>query len=727
MVQPYYQIFPHAAAEPVMSLVLTQKSGKMPKGKYSFVEAYCTEKNCDCRQVTIFVITYKQKIKAVISFGFDPGKPQCGPFLDEFHEQSPAAEDLLGMFVYRINNDPDWLSGMYERYRKVRMHVDGKAYKGKPFPKPGSVVRVAQETPDIMEDFLAELKSKAPFMSRDNKPGRDGRDSGAFAANRFQTADLLTLIEEAAKAQKQGVDEMREIDLIIKERILKNEHGFDELAGLLPRLIPRNSREEDRFFGALGILRMLLENIRFDIERQRPDAEERMARLQDALARHVYNKDNDFGFCTHVTSTLLDSRVEILPVIREANREMFFGMGEEVATEAIPSITPSLGKMLRKAGCPTAFDAMESLLEMVVLLDPGVQIPLFRDLLDSRDSFVRDTAALMMFHPCEEVREGIADLLASGTVHSVSPETLRRLIISRNWFPAGMRKRIDEAITAARRARVDCARLASPPDCSIRASIIDGAGAQSFFILTGSGRKRNVGNILWKQGQGIVDSFVRQGDKKELAPIMEAFEGQMQLAEMAPWFLERLVCHALAVGNDHGKPPHPGLLRVAEMLGCDRWKAELIDPVKEMAVLREELQSTNPSLLSKDAVEEALDLSAEWPGYEEFADTWFEDDIAVDEVVLEGMKGKRRASEKKLVGALLDKVLEARRSIWLERLILMTLWLRAAENPPIPWHEMFHVTEKLASGAPLKAIPLMVAIAEISLDAAMERAEEEIW
>ena len=51
----------------------------------------------------------------------------------------------------------------------------------------------------------------------------------------------------------------------------------------------------------------------------------------------------------------------------------------------------------------------------------------------------------------------------------------------------------------------------------------------------------------------------------------------------------------------------------------------------------------------------------------------------------------------------------------------MTLWLRAANDPAVPWHEMFHMAEKLASGMPLKSIPLMVTIAEESLEAARER------
>ena len=67
----------------------------------------------------------------------------AGPFLNTLHKQTAAAEDLLEIFVDLVNDHPEWVKGMYQRYRKVRKQVDGRAYRGKPFPKPEKVVRMA--------------------------------------------------------------------------------------------------------------------------------------------------------------------------------------------------------------------------------------------------------------------------------------------------------------------------------------------------------------------------------------------------------------------------------------------------------------------------------------------------------------------------------------------------------------------------------------------------------
>ena len=56
--------------------------------------------------------------------------------------------------------------------------------------------------------------------------------------------------------------------------------------------------------------------------------------------------------------------------------------------------------------------------------------------------------------------------------------------------------------------------------------------------------------------------------------------------------------------------------------------------------------------------------------------------MQVDQVVLNAMKGKGRRKEGKAVGDILSEVLEPRREIWLERLVLLTLWLRSQQSPP---------------------------------------------
>ncbi len=715
--QPFLQIFPDSQ-EGVACLQLLKKTGRIPKGDYLFIEAYCTDKGCDCRRVTLFVVNGKGKPMTAIDFGLDPDSPMAGPFIADYLGKESVADDILELFTDRINQDAQWLEGMHERYRKVRQHVDGRKYRGKPFPKPGSVIRVSTAPPDVagaLEELLELPRGKGVGPSQMSLFAESQADASASRQSMAAIVDQLTRLE------KRGLAAMDEHDHLIRTVMLPDLGRYDELAALLPRLIPRNSREEERMQAALQLLRGLLEMLRHEIEAGRPKSRERLEALQQALARHVFGEKGDHELASHITRILLDTRVEILPVVREANQQRMMAIGGEGGPVSPAFKGPSLGTLLRKAGCESPFEGIELLLDMMLLLDAEIQITLCHELLDSRDSFVRETAALMLFHPQREVREGVAALLASGRVRPISPETLRRLIISRNWFPAAMRGQIDAAITTARRGKVVCAQLAPPVDCMIRASAIDGAGAQSFFITAGTKKRKLLCNILWKQGQGVIDSFVVFPSQKELTALLNDMPESIVLQEVAPACMDRTVCHALAAGNEGGKPPHLGLLQVAEALGCDRWKADGLIPEKELALIRREMEGNAPHLLGRGEQREALQESALWPEFESFAETWFEDDIAVDEAIRNAQKGKKKINHDKLAGVITREILELRRPLWLERVVLMTLWLRESTQSSVPWQHMFHVAEALAGGKPLKDIPLMVSIAEVSLAAALER------
>lgn len=715
--RPFLDIFPDSQ-EGAACLQIEKKSGRIPKGDYLFIEAYCTDKGCDCRRVTLFVVNGKGKMMAVIDFGLDPDGPMAGPFIADCPGNESVVDDLLEIFTDRINQDAEWLEGMYERYRRVRQHVDGRKYRGKPFPRPGSVVRVSTAPPDVagaLEELLElPLGKGASALQGDLFAG--------FPADATTAGQsMAAIVDQLTRMQKRGLAAMDDHEQLTRTVILPDLERYDELAALLPRLIPRNAREEERMQAALELLRGLLEMLRHEIEAGRPKSRERLEALQQALARHVFGEKGDHELASHVTRILIDTRVEILPVVREANQRRIFAVGGEGGPDSSPFKGPSLGTLLRKAGCETPFEGIDLLLDMMLLLDAEIQIALCHELLDSRDSFVRDTAALMLFHPQREVRDGVAALLASGGVRPVSPETLRRLIISRNWFPASMRAQIDTAITTARRGKVVCAQLSPPVDCMIRASTIDGAGAQSFFITAGTKKRKVLCNILWKQGQGVIDSFVTSPGQKELAALLQDMPEHVMLQEVAQAYLDRAVCHALATGNEDGKPPHLGLLQVAEALGCDRWKADSLIPGRELALIRREAEGNAPQLLGKAEQREALEDSAVWPEFETFADTWFEDDITVDEAIRNAQRGRKRLNHERLAGVIVNEVLEPRRASWLERLVFMTLWLRDSVQPSVPWQHMFHVSEALAGGKPLKDIPLMVSIAEVSLAAALER------
>ena len=111
----------------------------LPDGEYGFMELYCDEPNCDCRRVTMTVITPEygwDKIYATISYGWetadfyrrwfpggDPVEMQ-GPELNPLGPQSERAEALLDLFRMLIES-PDYVERLKRHYAMFRESVDG--------------------------------------------------------------------------------------------------------------------------------------------------------------------------------------------------------------------------------------------------------------------------------------------------------------------------------------------------------------------------------------------------------------------------------------------------------------------------------------------------------------------------------------------------------------------------------------------------------------------------
>ncbi len=534
---------------------------------------------------------------------------------------------------------------------------------------------------------------------------------------------LLSLIERMADTMGSG-SFAAEQDLEDEFHAMFMERpGFDEeLTELLPTLIPRTGKEEARINVAISLLALLVEALRGDMEQGRKGAAERMEALQECLARHIFGEDGDPNLCAAVGRVLLESRVEILPVIHEANRRRMLSLPAVAGEGASIDIDTYFGEGLREVGCTDPYEALEIILEQTGLLAPEYQIAMAGEMLASSRDQLREAAPLMLFHPRRDVRTAMAAMLARADGASVSPETLRRMIIMRNWFPPEIRKELDRAITNARRARVECAPLRGNTIHSVYATTIDGAGAQSIWISAGEKTRFDLCNILWKQRIGVIDAFIhRLPSAAGVERFMAGLPDVMCFAGVDPAYIDKVLGHALAVGSAHDNAPHRGLLKIAELLGTDRWKAEPINPESVLSILAGELAGVKAESDVAESAASALEESADWPNCRDFADAWFEDDESVHGVVRRAMRKKGGDREAAAVTGILAEVLEPRRAIWLERLVLMVLWLKAQQSPPVPWQRMYHVAAAVADGRPLRDIPLMVSIAEVSCTVALER------
>jgi hypothetical protein len=727
--EPYHQVFPHTP-DPVITLNLKKKTGTIPKGVYGFIECYCIEPGCDCRRVLLVVVNEKFKEKAVISFAFDQQDSLAGPFLQPSSSNAPYAEKLLEFFVDALNSGPQWLNRLYRHYRAVRKLVDGRPYAGKPLPKPGRLLYRVAPPPDL-ETLIEQSLQRTAVEGSSSCRARAG---GAYPRPRLAQApapkksahDIQYLLQRYLKLSTGGtIAEHAALQKELQRYLQANSQAADEVASLLPALCQQSPENHERMEAGFRILFDALDLLRLELDRCRPAARVRMEKLQSALAQRVFIENEDLDLCAAVSQILLQSRVEILPVLREANSQMLkdgaarCDLLEEPGEEMLTGIARSLDSM----GVTSPFEGAEALLQLFALNEPEMQIALVAEMFQAENPLLREISALMLFHPNQQVRLGVSELLPVLDGRSITPQTLRRLIVARNWFPEEIKRSLDLAVSNARKARVQCAALIKAPAMTVYASTIDGVGAQSFQVIVPDGKGFLTCSILIKQGFGVADAFVvALADKRELNGFVGMLRREASFIQTTGEYLDLRVSQALADGICYGNAPGYWLLCIAELLGCDHWQATAFDAYRELDQLREHLQSLFPKFLDRQEYLSALQESAEWQKSEPILRSWFEDDDSVDHEI-EASRGKGDSLDAGLAVQRIEKVvLEKHRSVWLERLVVTTLWLKSSPKAPLAWYRMFHVARAIAdAGVPLSEIPLMQAVARLSLHAYLKR------
>lgn len=124
----FHDHFPAIAERETRSVALWDKKD-IPPGQYSFVDLYCSQKDCDCRNVMINVVERSRGHVATINHALDPngfkdiGLPRT--FLDVFNQQSNEAAALLRLFK-ELLRDKDYAQRLERHYGMVREKVDGR-------------------------------------------------------------------------------------------------------------------------------------------------------------------------------------------------------------------------------------------------------------------------------------------------------------------------------------------------------------------------------------------------------------------------------------------------------------------------------------------------------------------------------------------------------------------------------------------------------------------------
>ena len=337
-------------------------------------------------------------------------------------------------------------------------------------------------------------------------------------------------------------------------------------------------------------------------------------------------------------------------------------------------------------------------------------------LLQSREPTAREAALGWLLDTSASVRNstasGIEQAAAAGGLSGIM---LRRLIALRNWLPEPDRMSVDRAIQVCRRKGVE---ISSPPQAQVRdvlASGIDGAGAQSIFILVREGRRNAVACVLLKHGIGVRDAWARHSlTRSELGDFM-AQTREIELFPISLDYVRIAMAHALVVNLASGVMAPFALLDVIETAGLQGIQPE---EVSADGILDRLEAAADLALTGSDVVAQLLARSRRLPDELGFLDSWFEADTEAEQLL-----GGRKLSRPQRISLVQNELLPPHIPAWVERLAWTALTLQNGENDE-PWEEFFVSARELKAGRPVGEIPLMAHVAVLTVEAYAARHPE---
>jgi hypothetical protein len=284
---------------------------------------------------------------------------------------------------------------------------------------------------------------------------------------------------------------------------------------------------------------------------------------------------------------------------------------------------------------------------------------------------------------------------------------LRRLIMLRNWLPAPDRPGLDRTLQACRRKGVECASWPQSQVYDALASGIDGAGAQSLFVLAREGRRKAIGCLLIKAGVGVRDAWARHGlTRADMEEFLDQIAGGIEVFPVSLEYVRLVAAHALAGNLASGIMPPFGLLDVVETANLDGLQPEALALERLLGMLEAE---ADPAVLGSPA--ELLARSRAVVDRYGFLDSWFEESAEVEQLL-----GGQRMSRARRIALVRESLLPQYARKWGDRLAWTALLLRHCEDEE-PWQEFFISAREVLAGRTLAEIPLLNRAAEITVDA----------
>ncbi|CDZ75986.1 hypothetical protein BN59_00250 [Legionella massiliensis] len=444
--------------------------------------------------------------------------------------------------------------------------------------------------------------------------------------------------------------------------------------------------------------------------------------LMSKIAQAIIKGKQSLSFWLPVLNAFYEVHVELSDELKQAYLELA-GQEEDLSPEEEVDHLNAIREMIEELSDLSIFDIAENFFAQSYAMPADFFTDLILDLYSIEEG--QDIALLTLLHPKQEVRDTVVatfeQLIDKIVLSSIS---LTRLQVIKNWYPKAYHAQFNRWIKIQRKKGVVFSKENSKPVMRLKASEIDGSGAQGIFIHVKQGRKNRLCGLLLKQELGIKDAWITPEIRKSDVTRYydEAFDESVSLREVDEAYLLMIAGHFLALTINQNAMPDLHLLEIQELLGL-QFHPEMLD----LPYLIEHL-SVQIVPFTADAVQSSFNRSKNWTTNKQFTESWYVENAHVDKLVNRYctiVEGAKICALDEAMESVFANELEKQRDKWLLHFLWTALWARAKErkNEKI-WQDCFFIAYSIFTGQSLKAIPIMQEICRQTVLNSIETMQE---
>ncbi|ARG99095.1 hypothetical protein [Legionella micdadei] len=444
--------------------------------------------------------------------------------------------------------------------------------------------------------------------------------------------------------------------------------------------------------------------------------------LMANIAHAITQGKQSLSFWLPILNAFYEVHVELSPELKNAYLALVGSEDDLSAEEEIDHLN-AIREMIGELSDLSVFDIAENFFAQSYAMPPDFFTDLILDLYSIEEG--QDIALLTLLHPKQEIREIVVAtfeyLIDKITLSSIS---LSRLQTIKTWYPASYHAQFDRWIKIQRKKGVVFSVESEKPTMRIKASEVDGSGAQGIFIHIKKDKINRLCGLLFKQDLGIKDAWITPEIKaKDVVKYYdEAFDDSVTLREVDVTYLTMAVGHFLNLTILQNAMPDLHLLEIQEFLGLHFQPKEL-----DIPSIMEDL-SVQIVPFTPEVMQSSFKRSKTWAKTKRFTESWYVENAHVDKLVnrcCSFVNGVKVCALEDAMKAVFEQEFEVRRQKWLLHFLWTALWARskAHKNEKI-WQDSFLIAYAIYTGRPLNTIPIMQEICHQTVLNSIETMQE---